>query len=342
LEEDAPAKKPPFLLIGGVLVVLAVAALLFTVLPGSSSSSQQNSAGVNGEPTLTLAAPIMASACTLDDTCLVLGSSSGKGTGLTSGQVATGSEWESLSLPKSNSATFSGSSCWHSGCIIYGSTIDGDLLWRYQSGSNTVVALTPPSPSPSVEGLSCYASSSCAVIDMGAGDSATHFYKTTDAGATWSTPVATPFDATGLSCTTSKHCLATSNTSTWSTVDGGVTWTESANPTSGLINLACFGESCVARDSGASHNHYWRTSDFGGTWTSALLSGRNFALACLSANRCVSAGTNHAATGVVTKISGWTLSPLSVSYFPNPITTLACGTTRCVAGGLYSVALFKP
>ena len=42
---------------------------------------------VNGEPTLTLTAPIMASVCTLDDTCLVLGSSSGTGQGVTVGQV---------------------------------------------------------------------------------------------------------------------------------------------------------------------------------------------------------------------------------------------------------------
>ncbi len=319
-----------------------VAAVIFAVLPSSSNPAGQNSNEVYGQPTLTLVAPLVASACTLNNTCLVVGSSSGDGTGVTVGEVATGSTWQTLSLPHTNSATFLGSSCWHSGCIIYGLTINGDLLWRYQATTNTVTALTPPSSSPSVEGLSCFATSSCAVIDMGAGDSAPHFYVTTDAGSTWSTPVPTPFDATSLSCTSSQRCLATSTTSTWSTHDGGLTWAQSAHSTGGLINLVCFASSCLARDSGASHNQLWRTSDFGTTWTSTTLNGKNYALACLSADRCVSAGANHAVTGAITRINGSSISAIPVNYFPNPITTLACGTTRCVAGGLYSLALFKP
>ncbi len=297
---------------------------------------------VNGEPTLTLTAPIMASVCTLDDTCLVLGSSSGTGKGVTVGQVTKGITWKSLNLPHTNSATFQGGSCWKDGCFIYGSTIEGDLLWRFRSTTLALTPLTPPSTSPAVEAVSCFRANSCAIIDMGGGNSAPQFFTTTDAGATWSTPTKIPFDATSLACTTELKCVAASNASTWRTLDGGVNWKESA-PTAGtLINLSCFDTNCVADDTNTTHDHVWRSNDFGKSWSSSPLANRTFAFACLTDSHCVSAGQTTNATGAVSTINGSGASDLAVNYFPNPITTMACGSSRCVAGGLYSVALFKP
>jgi hypothetical protein len=284
----------------------------------------------------------MASACTSNNTCFVLGSSSGTGTGATSAQVSKGTSWASLDLPHANSPTFQGSSCWNDGCIIFGSSIDGDLLWRFSSTSASVVALASPTISSAVEAVSCFAPNSCAVIDMGGKDSAAQFFLTTDAGVTWTSRVATPFDATSLSCTSSKRCVAASANSTWSTSNSGQTWFQSTPLTGTLTNLSCSLSNCVAKDTGTTHSHLWRSSDFGKTWTASLIAGQTFAFACLNTEHCVSAGQNKVGTGMVTAITGSSFSPLPVSYFPNPITTLACGSSRCVAGGLYSVALFKP
>ncbi len=272
----------------------------------------------------------------------MLGSSSGTGTGVALGEVARGSTWKSLNIPATNSATFQGGSCWTTGCIIYGSTINGDLLWRFRSATNVVTPLTPPTPSPAVEAVSCFSSNSCAIIDMGGGNSAPQFFTTTNAGATWSTPTKTPFDATSLSCVTELECVATSKASTWRTSDGGTNWKESTFTAGTLINLSCFNTSCVATDTNKAHSHVWRSSDSGKSWNSTALIDKTFAFACLSDSRCVSAGQTSTATGAVSTITGSSISELVVNYFPNPITTLACGKTRCVAGGLYSVALFKP
>ena len=331
-----------------LLAVVALAVVVVAVSVGvavsrqSQPSVQQNTSQVNGEPTLSLSVPIMASACTLNDTCIVLGSSSGTGTGATLGEVAHQATWQPLSLPQSKTATFQGSSCWESGCIIFGSTIDGDLLWHFNANSNAVTSLTPPTVSPAVEVVSCYAARSCSVIDMGGGNSAPQVYSTSDAGATWSTPISIPFDATGLACTSLERCVATSSSATWRTIDGGMTWKQSSTIGGTLQNPYCSKDICVANDTNTAHDHLWRSTDFGKNWSSTLLTDRTFAFACLSVSHCVAAGQTKDSTGAVTNAVDGGLSELVVNYFPNPITTLACGKSRCVAGGLYSIALFKP
>jgi hypothetical protein len=335
--------RKPWLLVVVALVLVAVGVTVGIAINGRSQPSvQQNTSQVNGEPTLSLAVPIMASACTLSDTCIVLGSSSGTGTGATLGEVAHQSIWQTLSLPDSKTATFQGSSCWKNGCFIFGSTIDGDLLWRFNAKSNAVTSLTPPTPSPAVEAVSCFAVKSCSVIDMGGRSSAPQFYSTSDAGTTWSTPISIPFDATGLACTSLERCVATSSSAAWRTFDGGSSWKQSSAIGGTLQNLFCSKEVCVANDTNTAHDHVWRSTDFGKTWSSTLLTDRTFAFACLDVNHCVAAGQTKDSTGAVTNVVDGGLSELTVNYFPNPITTLACGKSRCVAGGLYSVALFKP
>ncbi len=332
-------------------VVLALASLVLAGCGGASSTTSS----IAGQPSIDISVPLALSGCDGHDTCYSLGTT---GFGEAAGQVTTnGRAWNATSVPGAADTVMTTMSCWTNGCL-FGGTDGNDVLWAAQGAS--ISAVGAPSGGRGVLAVSCYAPSSCAAIDAYGGPSgADRFTETTDGGLTWSTPRTMPASssdpALALRCLSALACVVSVTHSEdsfpISTTDGGLTWSTSQDATgfTKLDDLFCAATSCVgiAHANGPAQIYTSTSASSAGVgllWQLATHQpvGTINALACVRTTTCVAVGENaNGGAWLATSSKGrWTTQPLQ--YVTDPITSVGCGTHRCVASNGTSTVVVTP
>jgi hypothetical protein len=312
---------------------------------------------VSGVPSISLSVPLSAVACTSSDTCIAVGTSVTSVGPTSVGEVrARTGGWKNIATPSAVSSTnFTTSSCWQSGCLFGGQTPSGDVFWLYDELAQTVSAVTTPPNSLGVDGISCYATLSCAVVDDVKSD-APRFLTTTDGGVTWTAhaPLVLPSgdQVSAFTCATALSCMVVGSFENGVTVlvtnDGGSTWTVrttfNTSTWSQLTSLTCQRTACVGLADLESGWHLVRTENFGKSWKHGGAVKTLSYLACSSVEKCVVAGQKDQAfdTPWIATVESSTVTPLRLKYVPSGIISVSCGKRICAAIGDTTVMALRP
>ncbi len=312
---------------------------------------------VGGVPSISLSVPLSAVACTTTDTCIAVGtsvtsvgpSSVGEFRALTGG-------WRNIATPSAVQTTnITTSSCWGSGCLFGGQSPSGDVFWLYDATAATVTAVTSPPNSLGVDGISCYATLSCAAVDDEKSD-APRFLTTTDGGVTW-TPhsplvVSSGEQVSAFTCATALSCMAIGSfqngVMVYVTNDGGSTWSVRTTPPTStwlqLTSLTCQHSACVGLVGLHSGWYVVRTKNFGKSWKRGGAVKTLSYLACSSVQKCVAAGqTNQTSdTPWIATVEASKVTPLRLKYVPSGIIGVSCGRKICAAIGDTTVMALSP
>jgi hypothetical protein len=299
---------------------------------------------VTGVPSESLSVPLRTVACTTANVCVAVGATSAAVAVTTVGEyrAATGG-WRALAVPTANSPLITASSCAGDQCLIGGSQITGDLLWRFDASTATMSTLAAPPQGQGVVALSCFAAASCAMVDSSrvAGDA--RLSVTQNDGVTWSNPVtlswATRDTVSALACTSATNCLAVGEASGQparieATTDAGAVWAPLGTPASwsSLTSLTCRAQLCAGLATTDQGSALVRSRDAGTTWTTTVLPENATSVSCASARRCVLAGaTTHG--GWLARVNGQHVTSVALRYVPSTLTALSCGTAVCSAVG---------
>ncbi len=299
---------------------------------------------VTGVPSESLSVPLRTVACATDNVCVAVGATSAAVAVTTVGEyrTATGG-WRALAVPTANSPLITTSSCASDQCLIGGSQLTGDLLWRFDASTATVSALAAPPQGQGVVALSCFAASSCAMVDSSNTTGHARLSVTEDGGATWTSPVALVWAShdtiSALTCTSVAHCLAVGNAPghparVEATTDAGATWNPLSTSASwsSLTSLTCRAQLCAAIATTDQGSALVRSVDAGATWTTTVLPETATAVSCASARRCVLAGA-AARGGWLARVNGRRVTSVALRYVPSTLTDLSCGAGVCSAVG---------
>ena len=178
-------------------------------------------------------------------------------------------------------------------------TIDGGQTWT---------AHAIPSPDTTLLGVSCYNSTHCVAVGVSPGDNGPYngdVLVTSDGGTTWTVPtVPSGSGALGsVACASATLCVAVGASVLVST-NGGGTWSARsvAGGTGVLRSVSCSASTCVAIGANplatqdpSAMAYAIVTQDAGATWSQATMppgSGNLFALSCVTALKCVAAGSS--------------------------------------------------
>lgn len=335
--------------IARVFVGTSVAALLLAACGATTIVAPR----IKGLPSISISVPLSAVGCTLSNSCVAVGTSNATVGPTSVGQYRRPSgRWSPLAVPWVASSSVGLSSCWSSQCLLGGSSPSGDLLWRYDATTHTVVSLVAPTGGTDVHALSCYATLSCAMVDAGVvGPPRVTF--TTDGGTTWTTPTpiapASHDTVSTITCTSELRCVVAAATTSdllalYVTSDGGAAWTLLATPPSwsSLSSMDCRGVHCVALVTTSNGSRFVRSSKFATRWAGSPLSGTAIALACTTLSHCVVVGSNGPSTPWLASVHHATVGAETLQYVPSPLLGVACGTTICTAIGVTTVVSLAP
>jgi len=307
---------------------------------------------LNGQPSLSISVPLSNVGCTLNDVCIALGTSNASAGPRSAGEFATPTgHWSNLTLPSTAPPAVTSTACFSTQCLLGGSVSGRDLLWRFDATSHTVTIVNPPSGGSGVSALTCKALN-CALVDSSARSSAPRFSFSADDGATWSSPTSVSWASgdviTALSCGEVFDCVVSALTTQhqlqiFITRNDGVTWTQRSTPSSWstLSSLTCDGLRCVGLATINGTSAIVRTNTFARLWTSASLSHRTNALACVAMSSCVAVGQYATSSPWLATVEGRTTSPARLRYVPTPLLDVACGSKVCAAIG-YTTVLTLP
>jgi hypothetical protein len=335
------------------IVRIALGVSLAAVLLAACGSAAVVTPGVVGSPSISISVPLATVACTTSNSCVAVGTSNA-----TVGPVSVGQyrrpngQWSPLAVPSVPSSSIASASCWHSQCLVGGSSLNGDVIWRYDAITHSVVSLAAPSGGSDVHALTCYAALSCALVDAGV-VGPPRFATTADGGTSWTTPIpiapASHDTVTGLACASELHCIVAGETPSDLltlnvTIDGGATWTSLATPPSwtALSSIECRAVHCVALVTTSSGSRFVRSSTFAARWTGTALSGTAIALACTTLSHCVIVGNIGPSAPWLATVHNNTVHVTSLQYVPTPLLSVACGTTICAAIGVTTVLTLTP
>lgn len=244
------------------------------------------------------AANLEAAACTPgSDTCLAVGD------GVEAVSTDDGQSWSVHA-----DATFAGAGV-HSLTCPFGTTClasvfvpaANQVLVSTDDGATWTVA-TVPSGVLYVSSLMCPSTTTCVGVPTVTSNPATtpaQLLRSTDGGRDWS--LLTPAPASdyaafsGVTCTTSTHCLAVGNSSTFTAMsatsdDAGATWTLTEEPS----HRAFYGVSCSSATSCVTHDAtttVFGSTDGGTTWTTLGSAGTEPVTGWRELDACGTAGT---------------------------------------------------
>ncbi|HEY5439605.1 MAG TPA: hypothetical protein VIJ99_12000 [Acidimicrobiales bacterium] len=312
---------------------------------------------VGGVPSISLSVPLSAVACTATNTCIAVGTSVTSVGPTSVGEVrAPTGGWTSIATPSAvQSTNITTSSCWSTGCLFGGQSPSGDVFWLYDATAQTVTAVTVPPNSLGVNGISCYATLSCAVVDD-VKSVAPRFLTTTDGGVTWTThsPLVMPASeqVSAFTCATALSCMTVGSfqngVTVYVTSDGGSTWsvrtTLNTSTWSQLTSLSCQHAACVGLADLESGWHVVRTKNFGKSWKRGGVVKSLSYLACASVESCVAAGQNDQTSDTpwIATVDSSTVTPLRLTYVPSGIISVSCGKKICAAIGNTTVMALRP
>ncbi|NNN03431.1 MAG: hypothetical protein HKL87_05495 [Acidimicrobiaceae bacterium] len=319
---------------------------------------------LSGTPSISINVPLQTVACTGLGSCLAAGAN---GTSLSPTSVAQvrlpSGHWTPLVAPGATYATLDASACGRSTCLIGGRNSTGDLLWSY-SGQG-LLPVANPAGGLGIGALSCASSTWCALLDQSS--SGWRLSTGSDAGTRWSAPHVVhglSGSAVVLSCPETGVCVAgDSSGHLVETRNAGVSWSSLAVPSdwTSLLGLACFSAiQCVAlAHSGAGpvlasttalatptttvapSTSTTATSTPARSWSLRSVPGAR-ALACSKANNCAVVGADSAGAGLVELWRGAALIDARVNYLPEPLGTVTCLGTLCVAAGTTTLVSWRP
>jgi hypothetical protein len=312
---------------------------------------------VGGVPSISLSVPLSAVACTTTDTCIAVGTAVTSVGPTSVGEVrAPTGGWKSIATPSAvQSTNLTTSSCWRTGCLFGGQSPSGDVFWLYDATAQTVNAVTVPPNSLGVDGISCYAALSCAVVDDVKSD-APRFLTTTDGGVTWSAHgplvMSSGEQVSAFTCSSALSCMTAGSfqngVMVYVTSDGGSTWsvrtTLNTSTWSQLTSLTCQRTACVGLADFQSGWHVVRTKNFGKSWKHGGTVKTLASLACASVEKCVSAGQENQTSDTpwIATVESSTVTPLRLTYVPSGIISVSCGTKICAAIGNTTVMALRP
>jgi hypothetical protein len=308
---------------------------------------------VVGVPSISISVPLETVACTTSNSCVAIGASNATVGPLSVGQYRRPSgRWSPVAVPWVPSSSIAMASCWHTQCLLGGSSPNGDLLWRYDATTHSVASLAAPTGGSDVRALSCYAALSCALIDAGVMGSP-RFAITADGGTTWTTPTpvapANRGTVTGVACAVEFHCIISfqtpaHQTNLYVTSDGGTTWTSLATPSSwtAFSSISCRGVHCVAIVMTPNGSRFVRSSTFATHWSGVALSGTALALACTTRSHCVIVGNNGPGAPWLAIVHNSAVRSATLQYVPTPLLSVSCGRTICSAVGVTTVVALSP
>jgi hypothetical protein len=337
-----------------IVTMCVVAALILASCASTTKAAVQR---VTGLPSISISVPLSVVGCTTHNSCAALGTSS-LDVGATSvGEYrAPNGRWSALTVPSTDPSTYiQAASCWTTGCLFVGQQSIGDLIWRYDAATHSISADGALPNALGVQAVSCFAPMSCSILDL-AKDSTPRFLTTTDAGATWSTPVTFAVPAgdsvASLACTSSVSCIASldnnmNGVAVYVTNNAGETWTLRSSSTTvafgTLTSLNCTGKYCLALAKLASNWHIVHTKNFGRSWTKVTaLSSSILTLSCSSLAHCVIGGTTGTSLPWLATVDAQVVTPLKLTYVPSPILDVSCGAKICAAIGVTTLLSLRP
>jgi len=299
---------------------------------------------LSGTPALSFDVPLTNVACTLNDVCVALGTSSAGSGPISIAEFSTPKgKWLNLTLPSGASTLLTTTACSGSQCLIGGSRPGSDLLWLFDSHGHSLSALASPAQGIGVSSLTCN-SLTCAMLDTGPGG-VPRFSASSDQGSTWSTPVPLAFakgDAvTTFSCGSSLSCALGLMTpahvfALYVTSDAGSTWNEQATPSSWttLTSLSCQVRRCVGLAATATKSLLVRSSTFTRTWKATTLKYLASSLACTPLQQCVVVGQRSNESPWLALVHDKKTTAVKLRYVPSPLLAVACGSKVCAAIGV--------
>jgi hypothetical protein len=332
-------------------VVACVAAL---VLAGCGTTAVVIKPHITGTPSLSISVPLQSVACTGSGSCVAAGADGSHVAPSFVGEVRRANGlWTALRLPNTPVITISSAACWNNQCLVGGTQPSGDALWLVGPSTQSVSVSPTPHAGRGVSAVSCFAPSSCAMVDTTGITGGSRLSFTSNGGATWTTPLPMTWtvgqSVTALSCTDTLNCLvATTNPGRQAllevTHDAGTTWTVRPVPTTWttLTSLTCSHLQCVGLVSTTSGSLVVRTTTFARLWKSASLANQANALACTKLSRCVLVGQTAAKSPWLATLKGLRVSNIALRYVPSPLTDAACGVKICAAVGVSTVLSLHP
>jgi hypothetical protein len=334
-----------------VALVVAVTAV---VLAGCGSAKVVVSPHLTGAPSLSIDVPLQSVACTTSGACVAAGAN---GSSVAPSAVVQVSGprgvWTAPTVPATIVTSISSSACWSSECLVGGTQLSGDTLWLVSPGTTSVTRSPTPRAGKGVSALSCFASSSCAVIDTTGITGSARLSFTSDGGTTWTSPESmswtTGMSVTALACTDATDCLvAATNSSRQAmlevTHDGGISWTVRTVPSNwtSVNSLTCVALRCVGLVTTATQSLVERTNTFARVWSSVALSEQASALACARLSRCAVVGQTASQAPWLATLQGKHVTSVALKYVPSPLLGVACGVKVCSAIAASTVLSLRP
>jgi hypothetical protein len=327
------------------VVRVVAAGLVAAVLLAACGTTAPKALVLNGTPTLSISVPLSLAGCGPSGHCYALGTTGLDNAPDVSAQTTTlGHHWHKVATPVAPSTVLQSWSCWIGGCLFGGSDPSGDVVWA-TTGSNSLAAVSEPAGGAAVASISCYASASCSLVDVG--DAGTVRYTTTTSGgSSWSTPIGVAWPsgsrADSLTCTSSTVCVvggsygpARALHAEWATTtDAGQTWAaNSSSQFHSLSDLACFARKCEGLASLGRTSEVVVSSDGGTTWSAYAHQPPKSPsdLSCSAYTACAVIATSPQDEMWMSLERGHTWTTPQLQYAPGPAVSVGCGADRCVA-----------
>lgn len=308
----------------------------------------------SGVPSLSIAVPLRVVGCTGSNACVTVGTA-----GADFGEAPVGEErlttggWRAITVPSVTSAMATSASCWSNECLIGGSQLSGDLVWRYDALQQSMVTMTSPAGAQGVSALSCYAKLSCAIVDSLGVVANSRLSFTNNGGASWRGSRGLLWTSaktvTSLACSNGSNCVVAASSYhvpalVEVTHDAGATWSALATPPSwnSVTSLQCQLQQCEGLAASPLGVGVIRTRNFGETWTSLEPTMTTNALDCSTFSRCVLAGQTAANGPWLATLTNHKVKTTTLQYVPSPLTDVSCGPTICAAIGDSTLVALRP
>ena len=334
----------------GALAVLVTA----VALAGCGSAKVVVGPHLTGTPSLSIDVPLQSVACTTSGACVAAGAN-GSAVAPSAVVQVSGPKgiWTAPTVPSTLVNSFSSSACWNNQCLVGGVQLSGDTLWLVSPGSMSVTASPTPRAGKGVSALSCFASSSCAVVDTTGITGSARLSFTSDGGTTWTTPESMSWTAgvsvTALSCSDAMNCLvAATNSSRQAllevTHDGGISWAVRTVPSTWISvnSLTCVALRCVGLVTTATQSLVERTNTFARVWRSVALSEQANDMACARLSPCAVVGQTASQAPWLATLLGNHVTNVALKYVPSPLLGVACGVNACSAIAASTVLSLRP
>ena len=254
-----------------------------------------------------------------------------------------------LATPPFTAGAFTSASCTATLCYLAGSQDGHDVLWSYDPTTQQLApvsqaALHLPGSSTGITALSCDPTD-CAYLDQ----TTAHVTRLVTFGASGErasdVPLVTDEHVDALGCATNGVCFVpVSGGASARVLSTGFTssaWTVTATPATWttVTAISCLAQCVYVANTAQTPSIAW--SDLKG-WHDTALHFIPSALACIPGQRCVVVGEHSDSSGAASWWHKGSGRDVTLTYVPTPLTTVACGLTRCFAAGTTTAVELAP